>query len=361
MDNVVWRREQSLPKIATLTLSPSPDKSFRMPPSADHIRDMVQIALGHTPQHNAMIVYDQNSELACLLSEAYRSLLPGAISVDFDQNDAETIMSIWNTLSPGDLVILIQSTSFRLSRFRIRLELFNRKLKVIEHPHLSRIHKDEIPVYLDSLAYDPNYYRSVGPWLKRKIDHASKIELVCEGATLVYNSIFCGAKMNIGCYDDMKNIGGQFPIGEVFTEPEQLEQVNGAIKIFAFGDMDFTVNVPEKPVTALIEKGVLVDAPGAPESFQIVLDEIRKQEEVVWVRELGFGLNRAFTRTQRVHDIGTYERLCGIHLSLGIKHLQYKKKMFPKKGGFHVDVFVDVQQVTIDEQVVFKEAEYQMH
>jgi len=323
------------------------------------IRDMVQIALGHTSDRGAMIVYDRKSALACLLSDAYRALLPDAHLVDFDQNDAETILAGFNALSPGDLVILIQSTSFRLSRFRIRLELFNRKLKVIEHPHLSRIHKDEIPVYLNSLSYDPNYYRSVGPWLKKQIDGASKIELICKGMTLVYDSTFCEAKMNIGCYDEMKNTGGQFPIGEVFTEPTQLERINGAIKIFAFGDTDFTVNVPEEPITAMIEKGRLVDAPGAPESFRIVLDEIRKQEDVVWVRELGFGLNRAFTRTRRVHDIGTYERLCGIHLSLGVKHLQYKKKMFPKKGGFHVDVFVDVERVEIDGRVVFKDGQYQ--
>ncbi|MFQ5587447.1 MAG: hypothetical protein ACE5F7_01285, partial [Nitrospiria bacterium] len=69
-------------------------------------------------------------------------------------------------------------------------------------------------------------------------------------------------------------------------------------------------------------------------------------------------LNRALTRTRRVTDIGTYERMCGIHLSLGAKHLQYKKPEFPKKGGFHVDVFLNAEQVSIDTVCVYKDERY---
>ena len=36
-------------------------------------------------------------------------------------------------------------------------------------------------------------------------------------------------------------------------------------------------------------------------------------------------MNRALTATQRVSDIGTYERMCGIHLSLGAKHGVFDK------------------------------------
>ncbi len=79
---------------------------------------------------------------------------------------------------------------------------------------------------------------------------------------------------------------------------------------------------------------------------------------MVWIRELGFGLNRALTREKRVTDIGTYERMCGVHLSLGAKHLQYKKPEFPKKQGFHVDVFIDTQRVEIDGATVFKNGAY---
>jgi hypothetical protein len=43
---------------------------------------------------------------------------------------------------------------------------------------------------------------------------------------------------------------------------------------------------------------------------------------------------------------------------LGTKHLQYKKPGFPKKGGFHVDVFVDAQTVEIDGVTIFEEGAY---
>ncbi len=307
-----------------------------------------------------MIVYDQHSEFSKLLSDIYQLVLPDAEVFDLDATGPGTILENLNTLSPGDLVILIQSTSFRLSKFRVRIELFKQHLKVIEHPHLFRLSEEEFSVYVDALSYDPSYYRTVGPLLKERIRHASEIRLIGEDTELVYDTSFLDPKLNIGDYEGLENIGGQFPIGEVFTEPTEIHRVNGTVKLFAFGDTDFSVNVPDKPFMARIERGILVSTSGAPEDFLSVLDEIRDKEEVVWIRELGFGLNRAFTRDRKVTDIGAYERMCGIHLSLGAKHLQYKKSGFPKKGGFHVDVFVEVLRVEIDGVCVFREGAYEV-
>ena len=323
-----------------------------------NIRDTVMIALGHSSPKRSIMIYDTQSALSKSLTQAYRAVLPEVYALDFDQSDPDGILEAFDTLSPGDLVILIQSTSFRLSKFRIRIELFNRKLKVIEHPHLSRIQQDEHVTYFDALAYDPSYYRTVGPWLKERIAQASRIRIISQGDELVYDSPFEDPKLNIGHYEGMKNIGGQFPIGEVFTEPREIQNVNGTARLFAFGDSDFSVHYPEKPFTAIIKQGILVSSPNAPEAFHAVLDEIRAKEEVVWVRELGFGLNRALTRRRHVTDIGTYERMCGIHLSLGAKHLIYKKPAFPKKQGFHVDVFVEAESVQIDGVTVFENDKY---
>jgi len=89
-----------------------------------------------------------------------------------------------------------------------------------------------------------------------------------------------------------------------------------------------------------------------------VLDQIKADEEV-WVRELGFGMNRALTRTQRLMDIGSYERMCGIHLSLGQKHTIYAKPGMPKRSSkYHVDVFVAVEKVVIDDVVVYENGFY---
>jgi aminopeptidase len=324
-----------------------------------NLRDTARIALGHAPGQPALVVYDLQSGLSRLLADAYRAVLPEAFFLDFDAASPDEIQEAIEGMPPGGLVVLVQSTSFRLSRLRVRIELFKRGLKVIEHPHLSRMRQEEYDTYLESLAYDPAYYRTVGPRLRNRIASAAGIRVVGRGTELNYDSPFEDPRLNIGDYEGLKNIGGQFPIGEIFTEPRNLRGVNGSVRLFAFGDADFTVNAPDRPFTAVIENGVLASCAGAPRSFTAVLDQIRAKEGCAWVRELGFGLNRAFTRQKRVSDIGTYERMCGIHLSLGAKHLQYKKPDFPKKPGFHVDVFAEADRVEIDGETVFRDGRYE--
>lgn len=324
----------------------------------NNVRDIITLAIGHSPDRRALLVYDEQSPLSLLIAESYRQALPEAVRLNFDTLTPEEILKAIDQLSGGDLVVLIQSTSFRLNRFRIRLELFKRKLKVIEHPHLDRILPEEFGIYIDSLAYDPEYYRTIGPLLKMKIDYCRGIKIFSGEDELTYPSPFEDAKLNIGDYRNMKNIGGQFPIGEVFSEPTEITQVNGKVRLFAFGNSDFTVYPAEKPFSAIIEKGVLVDTEGAPKAFLAVLEEIRKSEERVWLRELGFGLNRAMNRYRRVTDISAYERMCGIHLSLGGKHSFYTKPGFPKSNRYHVDVFVAADRVEIDGEIVFQDEHY---
>ncbi len=325
-----------------------------------NLRDTLRIALEHTDDHRALVVFDRRSDLSKLISDAYQAVLPESEFYDFDASDPETILERFRALSAGDLVVLIQSDSFRLSQFRIRIELFRRGLKVVEHPHLGRIANADFETYVDALAYDPNYYRTIGPKLKMQVAQAKTIRVICDDTELRYVGPFLDPKLNIGHYAGMTNIGGQFPIGELFTEPEAIDLVNGTLKIFAFGDSDFRVNRPEQSFGAKIEAGILTAAADAPAKFHQVLEAIREQEDVVRVRELGFGLNRAMTRTRTLSDIGTFERMCGIHLSLGAKHLQYKKKGFPKKGGFHVDIFLDAQRVEVDDQLVFSQGTYEI-
>ena len=81
-----------------------------------------------------------------------------------------------------------------------------------------------------------------------------------------------------------------------------------------------------------------------------------------WVRELGFGMNRAFSRERRVDDIGTYERMCGIHLSLGAKHGVYAKPGFKRKDArYHVDVFAVTDAVYLDDELVYKDGGWCIH
>jgi hypothetical protein len=321
-----------------------------------HLGNVLTIAIEHGNAQDALVVWDARCPLAATLTVAYRQNLPTARFIEFDAVEPAEILTAFAALKPGDLVVLVQSTSFRLEAYRLRVELFKRGLKVIEHIHLSRMPGDEALHYIESLAYDPTYYRVVGPALKERIDRAQSGRIDSGGAQLVFGSTFESAKLNIGDYRGMNNVGGQFPIGEVFTEAQDLEAVNGRVRIFVFGDTSFHVNFPPQPITLVINKGRVTDVIDSTPAFDEVLAKIRADEGEVWLRELGFGMNRAFSRERLVSDIGTFERMCGIHLSLGAKHGVYNKPQFKRRDArYHIDVFAITEGVYLDEEQVYQD------
>lgn len=326
-----------------------------------HLHDILAIAMEHAAPSTAVVVFDARCDLAVALTQAYRRCLPDATFIDFDASSPEAVLAAFATLAPGDLAVLIQSTNFRLEAFRIRIELFKRSLKVIEHPHLSRMVGQQARYYIESLAYDPAYYRGVGQALKARIDNAQFGVVDSGGERLVFASPFEPAKLNIGDYSGMNNVGGQFPIGEVFTEAQDLEAVNGRVRIFVFGDTAFQVNKPEQAITLVIAKGRVTDVIDSTPEFDQVLANIRADEGEIWLRELGFGMNRAFSQDRLVCDIGTYERMCGIHLSLGAKHGVYNKAIIKRATArYHVDVFAVTQAVYLDDDLVYSNGAWQV-
>ena len=327
------------------------DKAIR------HTKVLLDEVFVHDDTHQAVIVYDTDSSLSTILSDAYYSNLPNATFINFHENTPEQIRAVFDTLEAEDLVILIQSTNFRLDAFRIRVELFKRKIKVLEHPHLGRMKEDEVSHYIDAIAYDKSYIRQTGKNLKAKIDASQRAVIYSGEEELYFPAGFEPAKMNIGDYSEMPNTGGQFPIGEVFTESKELTALHGRAKIFVFADTTYRVNKPEKPITIVIEGGRVVGCEDSTPAFDEMLALIREGEEgEVWVRELGFGLNRGFSKTKIVSDIGSYERMCGVHLSLGRKHGMYGKPGFKRGDGkVSYDIFVDTTTVTFDGDVVFED------
>lgn len=325
----------------------------------DHLRDVVGVAIGHAPPRRALVLYDERSPLARRLVEGYRAAVPHATFLDFDGASHDDVFEHVGRLTRGDLVVLVQSTRFDVRAFRFRLELFQRGLAVIEHPHLGRMEGEEIDRYVDALAYDPAYYRGVGRALKHRIDRGRTIDVRSGDARLHYDGPFEDAKLNVGDYTALANVGGQFPIGEVFTEPVDLRACNGEVDLFAYGRADFSVAFLEEPCRMSIRDGRVGGMKDAPAELLAILDSIRVREGDVWLRELGFGLNRAFTKARRVTDVGTYERMCGVHFSLGAKHAVYPKAGFHKRDvHFHVDVFADVSRVEIDGTRVFDGESY---
>jgi leucyl aminopeptidase (aminopeptidase T) len=283
--------------------------------------------------------------------EGYRRAVPHGRFINFAETTPAELLALFETLKARDLVVLVQSTNFRLSEFRIRIELFKRELKTIEHVHLGRLHGDELATYIDALAYDPNYYRPKGRALKERLDRASQVVVECDGTRLTYEGGLEETKLNIGDYREMKNVGGLFPIGEVFTEARDLTKVNGQARIFAFAGDDHLVRRYE-PFLVTITDGILT-APDSPAEFQAVLETIKKDEDLL-VRELGFGLNPAMGKDRMIPDINAFERQQGVHLSIGAKHAIYAKPGLSRKHGrYHVDIFVDVTDITIDGESVF--------
>ena len=327
--------------------------------AASHLRDVLEMVVEHGPAHATLIVYDTGSDLARALTEGYRRNLPDGVFIDFETVSPEEVLAAFRKLRAADLVVLIQSTNFRLEAFRIRVELFKLGLKVIEHVHLSRMPGTQGAHYIEALAYDRNYYRGVGQALKARIDSASRATVHSGGEQLVFGSALEPAKLNIGDYSGMNNVGGQFPIGEVFTEAQDLEAVNGRVQVHVFGDTSYMVNRPETPITLIVERGRVVGTVDATPEFEKLMEIITRDEGEVWVRELGFGMNRAFSRERRVNDIGTYERMCGIHLSLGAKHGVYQKPGFKRKDArYHVDVFAVTDAVYLDDELVYSDGRW---
>lgn len=328
--------------------------------AAQHVHDIVYSAIEHEADAPALIVFDTECPLAVVVADAYRLALPQAQVIQIEQVDNDYVMAAFAALPAGSLVVLVQSTHFRLDAYRLRVQLFNQGLKVIEHVHLARMVDEQAPLYIDSLAYDAAYYRGTGVALKAKIDRAQSARVVSNvGDVLHFDSALETAKMNIGDYRALANVGGQFPIGEVFTEAQDLTKVSGRARVFVFGDTSFHCNWPETPIVLIVEAGRVVAVENSTPHFDDVLSKIREVEGEVWIRELGLGLNRAFSETRRVSDIGTFERMCGIHLSLGAKHGSYNKPQFKRKDTrFHIDVFIESADVLMDDESIFADGQW---
>ena len=329
--------------------------------SVRNIGDTLTIALAHTHDRAAVVVADERTALSRLLLHAYRECLPSARVLLFDDANVPAVKAAFAELREHDLAVLIQSSVFRIPEFRTRVELFRHGIKVIEHSNLDRMAENEVAHYVAALAYDPTYYRGVGHALKARMDAAARVRLESDGEQLCFEGPLEHAKLNIGDFEGLKNVGSLFPIGEVFSEARDLERVQGRVKIYAFTDTSFRLNAPQVPVTLLIERGRVVSALDSTPDFEQVLNAIRADEGEVWLRELGFGMNRAFSRDRCVSDVGAFERVCGVHLSLGARHGVYKKPHLDRRAArHHVDTFAITSRVLLDDSVVFEHDEWRV-
>ena len=100
-------------------------------------------AIEHYRSQRAVLVFDAEANSRSF----YRGLSPlftRRANVTVDAQTSEAVLVAFAPLAVRRLIVLIQSSSFRLNEFRIRVELFKRGLKVIEHPHLGRMTGDQV-------------------------------------------------------------------------------------------------------------------------------------------------------------------------------------------------------------------------
>ncbi|QQR81009.1 MAG: hypothetical protein IPJ69_02375 [Deltaproteobacteria bacterium] len=239
-----------------------------------HLDDILRDSLRMQPHEKALVLFDSEAPLTHIMTEAYRQALPEGRFLDVASKTPEEVIQIFDALNLGDLVVLVQSTNFRLAQFRLRLELFQRNLKTIEHTQLSRMVESQFATYIESLAYDASYYQSMGSQLKSKLDSSQKVVVTCAGTQLVYGGPMEEAKMNIGNYEGMKNVGGTFPIGEVFTELRDLSLLNGEAMVFGFAGDQYLMKY-FTPFLITIRNGVLIADEG-PDEFKVILEKLKK-------------------------------------------------------------------------------------
>jgi aminopeptidase len=268
---------------------------------------------------------------------------------------------MFDRLSKGDLVVLIQSSNFRLNDFRLRLNLFNRGLAVIEHMHLYRNPEASWPVYIDSLAYDLGYLTRQSNSIATALSNANSLAINYKSDTCLVNGHLEIPKLNIGQYDNMANIGGTYPIGEVFTEAQNLANMNGRVWIYAFANSEFEVELAPEPFWLEVVAGIITTwSPKTPTSFVEVLSKVQLSEDLL-IRELGFGINQAISKDPKllIKDITAFERVCGMHMSIGHKHSVYKKSgLVTHKARYHIDVFVQADEIKTDKIVIWKDGKY---
>ena len=348
-------------------------------------KDILEKDLKLRPEQQVVLIHQADTGFALngLLAAAYTEALashPQFESITFDATQAAELKAKLYALNAGDVAILIQNTSFQLSSFRIRLDLKNRDIFVIEHNHVEySTGPTEIEHYINAIQHDGEYFHTISQKIETALLDAKKVTILStDGSELVYTGPFESAKKNIG--DLSNNLGSFYPIGEVFTEPVDLFEANGDFLVYAFPNTQFATQIVE-PFRVTVKEGKVVSHNG-PADFSEIINLIRtenekplvkkKEEEKysldsefegdsseIWVREMGFGLNRHIGKHAVLSFVSAHERQAGFHISLGLKHGVFRKKLHKKVNQrFHIDMFVDVAQILIDERVVFENGKY---
>jgi aminopeptidase len=326
-------------------------REFKNPPQPLYRGGLLNPENPHITEQNRIITSHNLAE-NIRVGLNHHELIETSTAEDIDPQIA-SILSELLGLPKGSIVILVQSSNFRLSTFRIRLELFNIGVHVIEFNHLAYIKEEEFETFEKTLDYHTDSYITQLEKFQSCIDRELTPSCHSSQGHILHIGPVERARGNTGDYSMSEHKGGTFPIGEIFTEAIDLETVHGEALVESYPGDSFEV-VHDTPFLIQIEKGRVLPSQDFPPMFQKVYNLILEAEGEVMVREFGLGLNTAITRQTPLSDINFYERKIGVHLSLGKKHGIYGKKL-PKATvqRYHIDIFLDLGMVYMGEECIF--------
>ncbi len=323
-------------------------------PDNPHLIQQNRIATLHNIDENKRVGLSHHEQFDVKVSSE-TSLWSENTWEDSIDPQVESIKNDLISLPQWSIVVLVQSANFRLSTFRIRLELFHRGIHVIEHNHLAYIKESEFDTFAQCLQYQtPEYVRLLGVF-SELFSKAKETRIVSiDGSELFFGPVD-RVLWNTGDYSQVENKWGTFPVWEVLTEALDLQSVHGKCLIDTYPGDDFGIRVCD-PFLLEIENGRVLPREHFPADFQKIFSMIYENENhEVLIRELGMGLNTAISTEFHLSDINFHERKIGIHLSMGKKHGLYGKKL-PKTEvqRFHIDIFIALDSMYIGDKKVFE-------
>ncbi len=317
-------------------------------------------------KNKVIFVYDTDSKLAKILSEAYIKNLKNYKNLDieiinFNEIKKEDLKEKLLSLRQNSTVILVQSTNFRIEDFRIRLTLHKAWVWCLEHNHLAYIKDEEIENYISAIEYKTPYYNKLSNKLKEISDSAKTLTIISKsGDKLVFEGWFEDMKQNTWDYTG-KNRWWSMPVWENFTEIKDFSLANWIVEIRAYPDTKMLVHFPKEPFKLEIKESKIISwSDNTPKEFVEILEMIKKNEDnEIFVRELWFGLNNWISWEKTLSDVNAFERIAGFHLSLWKKHWIYRKK-FPRKvtQRYHIDIFPNTDKIFFDEKLIFENDKY---
>ncbi|HID91652.1 TPA: hypothetical protein EYP45_00825 [Candidatus Peregrinibacteria bacterium] len=344
------------------------------------VSDSIFKQFGVKDEH-LVVLYDLDSPLSKIMTQAHKDILANrnpekTIIREYQPEDNLELVEMLSNLPEQSSVILIQSTSFRMDKFRIRLHLYNKNMGCMEHSHLGYYGPEQENTWLNALTYKAEEYAEIGGKIKDLMDNYDEIKIY-SGDTINPDILTFPemeeAKINDGRFYQQKNRGGSSICGEIFSESKDLKSVNGKLNICCYPNSEFRI-VQCEPFSVTIKNGILTKwDDNAPQEFidNIVTRILESETDEegnpeVMIREAGFGLNPFISMKNPLSFVSVFERQAGFHISLGKKHAIYRSK-FGKEivQRYHMDIFstafkmlacnVDKKTGEMIEEVVFFE------